>query len=59
MIVFFVPSTLFRWLIGVCVLSHLNCVVDWTVIVFCVPSTLCCRLFCVLYPLYTVLWVGL
>ena len=31
----------------------------WSVIVFCVPSTLCCGLVGVLCPFYTVLWVGL
>ena len=33
----------------------------WSVIVFCVPSTLCCGFVCdcVLCPCYTVLWVGL
>ena len=31
----------------------------WFVIVYCVPSTLCCGLVSVLCPFNTVLWVGL
>ena len=44
--------------VGWCSVSLLHFVVGWSVIVLCVPSTLCCGLVSVLYPLYTVMWVG-
>ena len=40
-------------------MSRLHGVVGWSVIVFCVPSTLCCGFVGVLCPFYTVLLVGL